>query len=684
MTKSKTIIAFFLFLAVFLFIGESNTFFLENFQDSYVQVGYYLETGDSENEMRSEILKKSKEYNAQVFTISKEDGGAFSRKIIVYGNEAVQKNLKEDWGIEEGTISSFFSGKTTFIFKPFEEAGEKELQNCWYIGQSSEELYTMLFPGMVQYSGNFRNDPIQGVSEKVVAATWFVLIITILLLTYYDTVYSKKEQMVRMVLGADLIHMITHKIISDIVGFLIAALAAIILLLPFTNPLFRWNISLIGFLILLFCNGLVIVLGMGIGKHLQIKSITSSKKALNISIVIKGIISILTVLALSTTIYLSVEGIKLYKQKSYYSAKSNKVHIDIKYPYDYEKMEHATGYFEDKHPLDTWEQIKDNFMRYSYNELECSLVSYQSFEKVSPKWGDKYVFANLSGLTQYSDEISEWDVFSQKEGNYILIPDNVNQSEIIKEIMETGNLLGLDEENLEGIFTYKEGLSVIAEGHLDGEFDYTYKVKDPIVFLDTYDYGALPTYPVSYELREADHPDGMIAHNFSYLMQFVTLENNQELIYDFGNQISGKAINPSLVEFTIINIGDWFKGLWSLQNRSMLIALILTLLILILEMQISSLSLRIAYETNAKELTIKKVMGYSIFERFKTFFLLTGVLCGISLAGALLCTIIFKIGAIGYIAWGSIIVFLLDIGILLYLTRKNDNLQIQRVLKGGI
>lgn len=44
---------------------------------------------------------------------------------------------------------------------------------------------------------------------------------------------------------------------------------------------------------------------------------------MNISIVIKGIISILTVLVLSTTIYLSVEGIKLYKQKSYYLTKSN-------------------------------------------------------------------------------------------------------------------------------------------------------------------------------------------------------------------------------------------------------------------------------------------------------------------------------------------------------------------------
>lgn len=684
MTKMKTIIAFFLFLAGFLFIGESYTFFLENFQDSYVQVGYYLETGDSENEMRSEIQKKSSEYNAEVFTINKEDGGAFSRKITVYGNEAVQKNLKEDWGIEEGTIFSFFSGKTKFIFKPFEEAGEKELQNCWYIGQSSEELYTMLFPSMVQYSGNFRNYPIQGISEKVVAATWFVLTITMLLLTYYDTVYSKKEQMVRMVLGADFIHMLAKKIISDIVGFSIAAVAAILLLLPFTNPLFRWNISIIGFLILLLCNGIVIALGMRIGGHLQIKSIASSKKALNISIVIKGIISILTVLVLSTTIYLSVEGIKLYKQKNYYSSQSNKVHIDVKYPYDYEKMEHATGYFEDKRPIDTWEQIKDNFMRYSYNELGCSLVSYQSFKNVSPKWGDKYVFANLSGLTQYSGMIPEWDTILQKEGNYILIPDNANEIETMEEIMDSGNLFGLNEENLEGIFTYEEGLSVIAEGHLNGEFDYTYKIKNPIILLDTYDYGALPTYPVSYELRETDHPDGMIAHNFEYLMQFVTLENKQERIYDFANAISGEAINPNLVEFTIINIGDWFAGLWSLQNRSLLIAIILTLLILILEIQISSLSLRIAYETNAKELTIKKVMGYSIFERFKSFFLLTSILCGISLVGALLCTAFFKIGAIHYIAWGSIIVFLLDVIIILYLIRKNDNLQIQKVLKGGI
>lgn len=360
------------------------------------------------------------------------------------------------------------------------------------------------------------------------------------------------------------------------------------------------------------------------------------------------------------------------------------VHVDVAYPYDYEKMEFATGQFESTSPLDTWEQVSDNFMRFSYNELRCSLTCYQSFENVSPKWGDRYVFANLSGLKQYSDMIPEWDVLFQKEGNYILIPDSANQSEIVEEIMESGNLLGLDERNLEGVFTYKDGLSIIAEGHINNEFDYSYKIKNPVILLDTYNYGALPVYPVSYQLREADHPDGIIAHNFQYLMQFVALGNNQEKIYDFANAISGKAINPSLVEFTVINVGNWFNGLWSLQNRSLLIAVILTLLILILEVQISILSLRMAYETNARELTIKKVMGYSVFERFKLFVLLTCILCGLSLVGALVCALIFKISMIGYLVWGSIVVFLLDVGILLYLTRKNDNLQIHKVLKGGI
>lgn len=683
MAKTKSIIAFFLFLAGFLFIGESHTFFLENFQDRYVQVAYYLETGDSEDEMRQTILEKAEKYDTTGFALQKENQGAFSRTITVYGDETVQQTLKEDWGIEEGLTSSYFSGTTTFIFKPFIETTEKELQNVWYIGQTNEALFPMVFEEMVGYSGSIRNHPIPDVSEKVVAGLWFTLIITILLLTYYDTVYSKKEQKIRIVLGADSKQMMLQKFGMDTIGFSIAAFSALLVLLPFTNPLFRWNVSIIGFILLLISNGIIIVLGMKIGKHLQLKSIASSVNALRMSLVLKSAIAILTAMILSITMLLLVEGIKLYQQKDAYSRVSNRVHVDIAYPYDYEKMKFPEGSFENRAPLTTDDQLRDNFMRYSYRELDVSLMNYWPHDEVSPKWGDHYTFANLSGLTLHQDMIPDWDFLNEHEGNYILIPEGVNQTEIVDEVLATGNTLGLTTDNLAGVLTYEVGMSVIAEGHNE-ELKYSFNIKNPVILLDTYNYGALPTYPIHYELREADHPDGLIAHNFTYLMQFTTLDYQPEKLQEFGQLIGGDAIKPSLLEFTVIPIDEWFDSLWSLQNRSLLIAIILTILIITLEVQISSLALRMAYETNARELTIKKVMGFSLFERFKNFFLLTGILSGLSFIGAVIFANVFNIGLINYLAIGSVSIFLLDIGILLYLTYKNDQLQIQKVLKGGI
>ena len=71
MSKAKYIITFFIFLAVLLFIGESYTFYLENFQDTYTQVGYFLPAGDSEQLMNKTILEKADEYEAPVFALEK-------------------------------------------------------------------------------------------------------------------------------------------------------------------------------------------------------------------------------------------------------------------------------------------------------------------------------------------------------------------------------------------------------------------------------------------------------------------------------------------------------------------------------------------------------------------------------------------------------------------------------------
>ncbi|MEE0515733.1 MAG: hypothetical protein UC961_08795 [Emergencia sp.] len=142
MAKVKYMITFFLFLTVFLFSGESYTFFLENFQEEYQQVGYFLPTGDNEKNMNRHILGKAKEFDAEVFALEKEERGAYNRKVIIYGTDGIADILKEDWGIEAGVKKSFFSGKTEFVFEPFEKAGEKATENCWYpIVQTAKRFF---------------------------------------------------------------------------------------------------------------------------------------------------------------------------------------------------------------------------------------------------------------------------------------------------------------------------------------------------------------------------------------------------------------------------------------------------------------------------------------------------------------------------------------------------------------
>lgn len=245
MKKSKYIITFFLFLVAFLFIGESYTFFLENFQDKYTQVGYYLPTGESEEKMNEQIRRKAGEFNTAVFALDKEDGGAFSRTITVYGDETVKQYLKKDWNIEEGIIKSFFSGTTTFHFEPFENADEKVMQNCWYLNKLPEELHDMVYPDMVEYSGSFRNEPTAATSKLVVGGTWAVVLLCIILLTVYDVAYGKKEQSIRIILGAENRVLQFHKIFSDVIGLSISTVLAFILLLPFTTPSFELSTTIL-------------------------------------------------------------------------------------------------------------------------------------------------------------------------------------------------------------------------------------------------------------------------------------------------------------------------------------------------------------------------------------------------------------------------------------------------------
>lgn len=681
MAKAKTIVSFFIFLFGFLIIGESNTFYLENFQDSYQQVGYYLEVGDSEEKMRDSIIEKSKEFDAPIFTMVKEDGGIYNRKIILYGDKTIWSKLKKDWGIVEGNHHSFFTGNTNFEFKDFSDAPVAKIYDYWYFA-SKEELEPMLRPGMVRYSGNFRNMPIGDISQRTTAGIWLIMIVLLLLLTSYDVLYSKKERAIEIILGSDPKYLFIKKLRKDIYSYTIALIASILILLPFTKPLFRWNISLIMYILFSILNGIFLFFGMKIKRVKISKMEKSTNAALKMSLIIKGVTTALTVIFLSTTIGLAIEGYNLYKQRDYYNIQGSYAHVKIEYPFDYSKVEQLDGSYEIS-PLTTDEQLIDNFMRYSYRELNCKILYYDDMSNIYPSWGDRKIMANKNVLPELKEKIQEIKNLSFEEGHYLFIPKGLNKDKIVGDLTDK-SIFSIPEETIKGIVTYKGDAFLTVEGRKDFEYDYTYEIKNPVIILDNYDYGRFPLYTVSYGHKEPDIFNGIIGKKALYYMQFAKLIDNKDKIYEFGEKMSSEIINPNLVEYTITNVRTWYEGLWALQNRGLFISLILTILILLLEISISTITLVMDYEVNANELIIRKVLGYSKFERHRKMLIITSSICLFSLILAFVIHFKFNIGIISYMVYGSIIVYVLDIFILSILIHKIDKKQIQKILKGGI
>lgn len=683
MAKAKYIVLFFLFLAAFLFIGESYSFFMENFQDSYTQVGYFLSAGDSALEMKHQISEQAKAYKTTVFALEKPDSGVFLRRIIIYADQGARERLKKDWGIEEGSVKSFFSGRTEFIFKAFAEASEEVLQNCWYPDRSRAELHPMLYPGMVQYSAAFRNDPIRSSATYAVLAVWLIVVLLVLLLTAYDLAYNRKEYNLRLILGADKRELIKSKIVYDLGGLSLAFLLAFLILLFFTRPSFKLGVSLLSFFIILMINSLLILKGMQIQRAKPL-AIQSPKRILLYSLALKALVAVLAILILSTNLALILEGVKLYRQKEYYEKEEASLKIQVDYPYEHEKIEHARGSFEVKAPLDTKEQVQDNLLRFAYQKLHASLLYSHSYQKLAPKYGKKYIFANLEGLRPYKDSIPDWETIKKAEGNFILLPKDGSQEKIMSEFYGFSNLIGFNEENPPKVLTYEKGLLITAAGRRDGEYDYSYQTKNPIIILDSHDYGKLPMYTVRYSLHEPEALNGIIYQRLEHLLQFIRVDNHPAKFTEFKEAISGDAIQKQYLEISTENLRDWFNGLWALQNRSLLISILLSILVLVLELQVTQIVLRIAYETKSKELTVKKVLGYSLLERYSIFFLSTTLISVLALAFAIGIYLFSDFSLIHYMIYGSLILWLLDSTILYHLTRKNDQLEIQRVLKGGI
>ena len=691
MVRAKFIIAFILFLSAALFIGEVYSFFLSDFESKYANTGYWAIADDEEEKIKDMVIEMTGE-DFPVFALEKEPQGAFSRTVTVFANEAGKSALVSGiMNIREGEKKSFFTGTTTFIFEDFANVPAERLREIWYPA-TREEIADKTPSELEEYSGGFIRDPMPDDSKYVILAIWAVIAIILLFLTWYDIVYSKKEQIVRIVLGADSSALILKKISQDIICYSLAAIIAFTLARLLTNTFFHIWISLLCLAVFFLLNSGLIFFKMGrASRRIEIKSSNATKKTLNASLGIKLILGIISVSVLSITIGLANEGIKLKSQSDTYENMKGQAHVRVSYPFDFEKMDDRAEYWEGDtidQPLNTDEQLEDNFFRYASKYLDLSIAVFaiqELYMEEDKALGKKTILANIEGIKAHKDAFPEWDQMSNNEGNYLIVPKGTDADFIQEKLL----LPGRDGEfRFDGIFEYSKDVKIISEYWQEPlEIRYSFEVKNPIIVLDSHDYSNLPIYPPTYELQDSPRNDLnglLISGDLSSVVQFSSVNNDRELIEGFAKALNSEIIDPELMEYEIVDLNSWYDELWGLIGRAMLIALVLTALLLLLKSLVTIIILNLEYEVNAKELTVKKVMGFSIYERYNGMFKQSVVLFAVMIIIPALAYFKFGVGIGTYIFLGWLIVLVSDILLMLSIIRKSDKARITKVLKGGI
>ena len=690
MIRAKFVIAISIFITASLFIGEAYSFFLNDFEGKYSSTGYWVYSEEEKELVKDMVISMTEEENLPVFSLKKESKGAFSRTVTIYANDAAKNILKDSiMQIKTGDKKSFFTGTTKFIIDDFDKAPGNWLREIWYpvdrdvvVNATSAELS--------EYSGGYVRYPMPDESNIIVIAAWIAVAIILLFLTWYDLVYSKKEQIVRIVLGADSTILMRDKIIKDVVSYSLAAIIAFSFMRIFTNTFFHFSISVICLLIFLGLNSILIVLNMGLSsKRIEIKSSNASKKTLGVSLSIKFVMGVLCVVVLSLAIGIAGEGKALFNQSDSYENVKDKARATIWYPLDFEKIIYSQAWTgeEGEQLYDTKTQLDDNFMRYAYKYLDCSTALRYSvfvYEEHASEVGDKSILANPNGLKEHKEAFPEWEYMTKNEGDYLLIPRGSDKEHILSVLTLGGTRSGFD-----GVYEYDADISVIAEEWQEPlEIKYSYEINKPFILLDTHDYTKLSMYPPTYELQA--RPEGeeygnlFIGSDAAYIMQFSSVMDDEERIKEFGEMLNSEIIDPDMLDYNIVNLHSWYQELWGLIGRSMLIAIVLTILIFLLRSQITIIILNLEYEVNAQELTVKKVMGFSIYDRYSKIFSQTILLFVSIMIATIAIYFIFEVGIIKYLFAGCLIAFITDMLLMNFMIRRGDKVQISKVLKGGI
>lgn len=638
-----------------LIIGESHIFYLDNFYSQYAYTTLYLQDNTTSAEMITDITNSATSNDVEVFTFVQSNPNSSLTEYDIYGTSGVEKYINQNSNIFEGKYTSLLLGSINFKFNNIDNIPNIKNQNEYYVIGSKDSVHQFKMELIDKYAGNH---PKPGYPDKEsknnTIAIWVLISCIILLFSVYDVISHKKENLIRMTMGERISKIIWGNILLDSFAFITSFALIFFILSKYTYILFNFRISIISFVILLCINGLL-YLSLYFSKVKEAFSNgENSKKLLSLNYGLKLVTTIITIFIISSNIAFIFQSYSFYKQRTFFEDHSD---------YYYVKFMYKTTENSDGSLNSMWEEshaVQETFYKEFFKEFNATSVKDLSSENIGA------ISANRNAFDYLSSKIDELNSLNLDKDFYFILPDGMeNDLEII--------------DALKISVPFNEGINFV----YDYDVIYYHDNIDIVGIDEDYVYGShLVKKPaIIYNNMSEDQVKSL---------KFNSLDEIYDLMYQISSEDQLDKFNKFITEHNLegqfiqkINVLEKYENMWIVAKRVLYINLVFSALVLLLEIIIINSIIILEYKVNAIELSIKKVLGYSILQKNRKIIMMTVITTISSMLIAIIVNIIMKTQIGHYLALGGLIILILEVSVITFNINKIEKSNIQKILKGG-
>lgn len=656
MKKVKLTVCFFLILLCLILTGELFQNYIANFTNQFA----YFEAPENDAGKRREICAAIEELarknNVGVFAALKITESSHSYFTTVYTDEETAETLRSVYEIRAGQYGSIFSGSTEIKFADFSETAEnRHIARYYFTGDAAavtavNELASKKFPVTLVHTEN------TNANHWLILCVWLIFGVLVLLMTWFDIQFQKKENFVQISLGRPRLRIIIKNALIDALALFGIYAALYLILSRYTYTGYRLGFTLSVFVGAILVNTALYFTLYGIDFKEVLYGANINASTVSNSYVLKALTMLVTVAALSSNIILIAENSEPLSQFKTIGAFED---------YSFLSLNMQPTAFIDEEDIMYPELVQNGifFDLLKENKAACSVVILSGKED--------YLLVNKNAAALL-DAIPEAQGAGQNEDYLILIPSSCeNKEEVLSGFVNFLSALFGDaiKEVPYRSVTYRGNKKVIHfASYNSADFPLGFaQAENPVIMYCCFS---------SDTLGKLANSDASFGGGFRDIMFMVNDEDVRQTAEKYNLEERGLYLTREKVT-------DKFGHYKAILTRVVLLNTVISVFLLLLELAIVSTLVRLEYKAHATELAVKKILGYTIYSKCKTLFWLNIYAAIIGIVTVIIISLMFR-----YSLWyaviltgGALLVF--EWLIVALNVMKLERTSVPKILKGG-